>query len=293
MSLDMFNIFKHRESKVFFIRGYAKSGTHWICNLMNLHPHVSCRGEFQLERLFEAFEATKAYEFSLLCSDKRYRGVFTNRYHEFIKQLIIDVCRSAPLCGDRTPCPLRSTVIPGVKTLYISRDGRDAMVSWVYHAMNEDIVDFPQAPRHKELHRSDANYFEEHRHELLACETTVRAFGRQWNDVVRDDFDTMNAADEGALPLEYHWIRYEDLHLDAETERRKAYQFLGLDPDLARPISQLEKPGFGSTETNRPDSFFRRGQAGTWREYFTEEQLSWFESEARDALILVGSQPET
>ena len=38
-------------------------------------------------------------------------------------------------------------------------------------------------------------------------------------------------------------------------------------------------------------SFYRRGESGTWKEYFTKEQLAWFEPEAGEALKLIGSNP--
>ncbi|QDV71511.1 Sulfotransferase domain protein [Rosistilla carotiformis] len=284
----MLRFLKPKPPELFFIRGYAKSGTNWLCNLMNLHPQVRCCGEFHFPTLFRGLLGEQE-DLTALLKKNENRPILEDRLHQMIRDLVVDVCGPARLCGDRTPCPLRSLIIPDSKTLYITRDGRDAMVSWTYHSMNLDIEEWPEMKAKVKQVQADPNYFETHKNELLSCEQSVRAFAAQWNAVVCDDFDVMRAADRGEIPLDYHWVRYEDLHRDTLARRDEIYRFLNLKPKQAQPLTAKTEAGFGNGKTNRPHHFYRRGCAGTWQEYFTDEQRNWFESEASEALQLVAA----
>ena len=50
-------------------------------------------------------------------------------------------------------------------------------------------------------------------------------------------------------------------------------------------MSEQVKPGFGRIDNL---SFYRRGEAGAWADYFTEEQKMWFEEVAAEALEKLG-----
>tara|TARA_R110002073_G_scaffold131804_6_gene278519 strand:+ start:5855 stop:6718 length:864 start_codon:yes stop_codon:yes gene_type:complete len=282
----MRKLFRSRQSDVFFIRGYAKSGTNWLCNLMNLHPQIACTGEFHLRPLFESVRAIQSAPWGILSREKQ--SVFLeDAFYRMVKQLIRDVCGNKRWCGDRTPCSLRSTFVPGVRQLYITRDGRDAVVSWAYHTLNYNFNAGPRMQENLQRFKADPNYFEQHKQELLACETVVREFASQWNAAIVDDFQMMQSADRAEIDLPYYWIRYEDLQTDTLKYRNEIYQFLGLAAAKASPLNALTEPGFGSADTNRPNDFYRRGRAGTWQEYFTAEQLAWFNDEASEALRLI------
>ena len=126
-------------SEIFMVRGYAKSGTNWVSNIVNQHPSVTCKGEFHLEHLFQGLRNTKSSRWGLL----KDASELDEAYYDMIYNLITAKCGHAPLCGDRTPSSLHSTFLPGCKVIYISRDGRDAMVSWAYHALRMGIIGFP------------------------------------------------------------------------------------------------------------------------------------------------------
>lgn len=284
----MLRFFKPKTPELFFIRGYAKSGTNWLCNLMNLHPDVRCRGEFHFPTLFRGLLGEQENLTAILKRDE-YRPILEDRLQQLFRDIIVDVCGPARLCGDRTPCPLRSLIVPDSKTPYITRDGRDVMVSWTYHSMNLDIEDWPEMKAKAKQLKSDPNYFEVHKQQLLSCEESVRNFAAKWNEVVCDDFAVMRAADRGEIPLDYHWVRYEDLHRDTQVRRDEIYRFLNLKPKHALPLTAKTAAGFGNGKTNRPDNFYRRGCTGTWQEYFTDQQRQWFESEASAALQLVAA----
>ena len=285
----MLTLFRSKPSQVFYIRGYAKSGTNWLCNLMNLHPDVRCTGEFHLKALFDGFSQMREERWSFL-NQAPSSDLLSNAFHHMIKTLIIEACGKAPWCGDRTPLPLRATLLPGVKHIYVTRDGRDVLVSWIYHSYNWDLASTEKQRENRRRFQADPYYFEEHKHELLECEEAVRSFGAEWNAQILDDFRMMAAADRGEIDLDYRWVRYEDLQVDTLGYRDQLLKYLGLDATRARPLTSETQPGFGDPNTNRPKEFFRRGLSGTWQEYFTALQLNWFEDEAREALELVAAK---
>ncbi|MCM2370258.1 sulfotransferase domain-containing protein [Aporhodopirellula aestuarii] len=284
----MRNLFRFRRPEAFFIRGYAKSGTTWLSNLMNLHPQISSISEFHLAPLFEGAKSISDLSWSVLRHEPNSR-LMHDALHRTVKQLIIDICGARPRCGDKTPYPLRTTFIPGVKNLYITRDGRDVVVSWFYHTMNLKIDTRPEMLEKMRQFDENPYHFEENKQQLLSCEVLVRDVAQEWNATILDDFQMMHSADQGEIDLPYLWLRYEDLQLDTQKQRDKAYRFLGLSPSKAECLDSRTKAGFGDPNTNQPDKFFRRGRAGTWREYFTDEQLGWFMDEAEEAMGLIGT----
>jgi hypothetical protein len=82
-------------------------------------------------------------------------------------------------------------------------------------------------------------------------------------------------------------VRYERLHQDFAGERARLYGFFGLDPAGAREPNRETKtlPGF---ESEDPTSFFRKGEAGDWKRYFTPKATAWFKEAAGDILVRLG-----
>ena len=65
------------------------------------------------------------------------------------------------------------------------------------------------------------------------------------------------------------------------------YEFLGVEPGAAAPVSPDTRTTAGHGR-DEPRSFFRKGEAGDWRRYFTPNTTRWFHEEAGNALIQFG-----
>lgn len=276
------------KSQVAFLRAFPRSGTNWLCNLLNLHPSIKSEGEFHLEGLFDGYKKYKNAKYGIL---KETPQLLRAHFFRFVKQLVKTRCENAPICVDRTPVSIKSAFVPGSKYIYLTRDGRDVLVSWCYHALRLKMYQGDWVHKNK-LFEEDPNYFEINKHELLDKEQFVRNVAKAWNNQIFDDLKYLKKADKGRLNFEYYRLKYEDLSEDTEKYRAEIYQFFGLDHKLAKPLNDLTVAGFKREKDVMNNSHYRRGKVGTWREYFTKKQLQWFNDEAMRGLKLLGLKIE-
>jgi len=265
-----------KNSKVFFVRGFQRSGTNWVCNLLNLHPDITCVGEFHFKDFFEAYK--KLLKRPYIINQNKVNWLdkeFTN----FIENIVKEHAGYNLWCGDRTPCALEDVLVKNRKYIVIQRDGRDCLVSWIYHLFRKNARFGPEMGLKKELFKKDSNYFEHHKKKLLNKYWT-KWIARDWNDRILKDLKTMENL-QNKKYIDFKVIKYEDLLTRTNSIRNDLYQFLELNPAKAKSLNEKTTPGF---ETHQPNQHNRIGKAGRWKEYFTEEQLSWFEELACDAL---------
>lgn len=254
----------------FFIRGYMKSGTNWLGNILNLHPEVHIRGEFHFHTIQAQFERmVKA------------RHLYKGKNHELIEKLNVDAFEDSvrtimsgymeqegvTWVGDRTPELAWPLTLRDARYLYITRDPRDVVVSRAYHFMNK-----PDLEAHKEYISSEAvaphfskfsenpDYFRENPQHLLTSESFIRRTFAGW---LRSKESEARAISEAIAPI--FSVRYEDLHSDVEAVRGNIYSFLDLDPSLASDLGHKTQPGFSKEVANQ---FYRKGQVGDWANYW-------------------------
>ena len=94
--------------------------------------------------------------------------------------------------------------------------------------------------------------------------------------------------DQTDIPV--HLIRYEDMQADPFATFRKALEFAGRpagDDDIQRAVGyadfaelrrQEEHKGFSEAPRRPGGTFFRRGEAGAWRDELTAEQVARIEA---------------
>ncbi len=94
--------------------------------------------------------------------------------------------------------------------------------------------------------------------------------------------------DQDDIPV--HLIRYEDMQADTFATFREALDFAGRpasNDDIRRAVSyadftelrrQENEKGFGETPRRPGGQFFRRGEAGAWRDELTAEQAAGIEA---------------
>lgn len=300
--------------RLFFLTGHPRSGTHWLGALLNLHPLVHTDGEFFFEALREGYQRLSGWKWLAVAGDPGHRTLAQSCFEDSVRRLLVAIAARKPGAthiGDRTPGKL-APFLPGASHVVAVRDGRDVLVSWTFHQLRvggRQLIDFcrargggrgaaassPGEPGGMEPVRrafaADPHVFDKQPGLLLSDERWVRAMASQWAEHVRHDTAVLHDLESGRLDGRALIVRYEALHADPQLQIARVFEFLGLDPALAEPVSDRTgtAPGHGSED---PGSFFRAGRIGDWKRFFSPDASRWFESEAGEALSALGYATE-
>lgn len=278
----------------FFVRGApARSGTNWVNNLLNLHPEIYCSGEFNLNHVkFALDNISKVNEPIFL--NQRVSDFLIKDFENMVRNCIFNASISGikkkpdvKWLGDRTPVRFFPPLIRRKPHFLVYRDGRDVLVSLTYHHLRIDLKDsllndFPKMNKKKIIFDKNPFYFKDNPRELLDDENWVKSIAFKWNNQMslrQIDLENIKA---GKIDAKVHLIRYEDLHTDVEGERKKMYEFLGLNPKKAMSLDKITSPGFKNEDFT---SHYRKGMVGDWKNYFTKEVCDVFKKEAGQKLI--------
>jgi hypothetical protein len=287
------------DHELFFVRGHPRSGTNWVGALLNLHPQVNCFGEFHFEDIRNAIDNLQSQPWQITAREPL-KKVMDDCFEDMVRRSILTLKNRKPEArwiGDRTPRGLRVFVEHAPHFLII-RDGRDVLVSWTFHVLRmrphvlDVVVPADLRAGFNAIYsrfQSDPEHFAKHPHELLADEGWVRLVAGRWAGWMKADqasIERIEANDKGAR-ARLMVIRYEALHAETERGRRDMYEFLGLDPDKAAPLSGESKtaPGF---EKEDPMSFWRHGRVGDWKKYSNDRFKQWFKESAGEVLTELG-----
>jgi hypothetical protein len=157
------------------------------------------------------------------------------------------------------------------RVIYLVRDGRDVYVSYYHYRLKqlEDGTTFGDFLRRKDH------------------------FPSRWKDHVES---WLNA---GLPEKDFLVVRYENLLEDPLSEMVRMVNFVGLDASDDAIIEAIENSRFEKMKeidqtkgrkynlTGTKD-FVRKGQAGSWRDEFSKEEIRYFKDTAGDLLIRLG-----
>lgn len=272
----------------FFLRGFRRSGTNWVGRLLHLHPQVNVQGELHLQPVHNALQKLANTPGHLLHQEPP-RSVAEEGVRQMVRSVMLSFIPwkwSARWIGDRTPTSLEPILLPDCPHFLVARDGRDVLVSLTFQQMTyANSNDASTAILAEEIatFKKDKHYFTNHPEELLRKEEWVRRAAFGWSRQMMADLDTMEKFASGELRGRAMIVRYEAAHADVEAARARMYEFLGLDPSEALPVSSESgtSPGLGHED---PAAHARAGRVGDWRKYFTENAGRWFEEEAGEAM---------
>lgn len=271
--------------RFFAVRGFMKSGTNWLGSLLSSHEEISCIGEFHWEELVAVFN--RNHKNLPIFRHAKYQEQTRAHFEEFIRQCMIDRADpNASVIGDRTPHTIIPVSLRNVPYISIVRDGRDILVSRVFHLYNVPEVTglfdrIPEMAATRRMFQQDPWYFQKHPDQLLCHEEVVRTSVSWWRQHLQRDEEAV----EQLPKLKIRFVKYEDLHKNTQAERAKLFEFLDVDPSRAAKIKGDLKPGF---KKERPSEFLRKGVVGDWQNYFTEQTKAWFKEEAGETLIKYG-----
>jgi hypothetical protein len=267
---------------LFFMSGLFKSGTTWLGMLLNAHPGLCCPAQemhsfsaqvtdLYLDKPIEALPPSEAKVWGENILDAKRAALFWQ---------IVALCDkpSAKLLGGRGPIAnLRQLIraFPGIRIPVIMRDGRDVAVSAAFFHQKYYGQSYERFFEDPEKTRINADY--------------AAGWGWQFRHFYSG---ALQVAKE--FPKNIVVVRYEDLLAEPVEWMRKIYGFLGvsIDPPLVRHC--VEMCSFETLTGGRkrgeadPGSFFRKGVAGDWREYFTPLAIRKFNETAGDFLLETG-----
>lgn len=270
------------EQNFFCIRGYMKSGTNWLCRILNCHPDIDCIGEFHWESFYQALDQNVAN-----IAPKR-RQTLDEAVRPELEQMVRRslsklATPSARWIGDRTPTTIAPIVISDAVHFVAVRDFRDVIVSRMFHLYSHPRVTgvFDKYPEMKQrLTQFEANpwYFREHPEELIDNEEIVRTSAREWKQFLMSDQETI----VNNSKLKVLRIKYESLHLNFAQQADQMFNSLELDtPTLPSAV----RPGHAE---EKPNALNRKGQVGDWENYLGAEAKRWINEELSDQLQELG-----
>lgn len=259
-----------------------KSGTNWVCRILNQHSAVDCIGEFHWETFFRTLDQN----IGNVAPQRRERLATAIRpeLELMVQRCLQSLARpDATWIGDRTPTTIDPVVIQNAPQIVVVRDFRDVIVSRMFHLYNHPRVTtvFDQSPlmkRRLEQFQHNRWYFRDYPDQLLDHEEVVRDSAREWSEFLDSDLETCRNHPE--LPVVQ--VKYERLHTDFATETARMFETLGLEvPQIQANL----RPGHAVENPDQPN---RKGQIGDWKNYFNDEVKGWVQSEAGEHLLRLG-----
>lgn len=283
-----------RVRKLFFVTGHARSGTNWLAALLMRHPSIYVDGEYYFQELKRGFDAFRHEAYHRAIREP-VRTVAESCFQDTVR-LCIAACAihhpDAEWVGDRTPRPLE-VFLPGAPHFVIVRDGRDVLVSLSIleiaggGPVYQEFAHCPVLRQLREEFVKDKEFFKKNPDRLLTSEPFTRAISRRWATQMRRDNDVIQRIHAGDLDATVFSVTYEELHADPERHRARMYQFLGLDPAKALPLT-VESETLPGLRGDNHSSDRRKGVVGDWHIYFTDAVRAWFKQEAGTELIRAG-----
>jgi len=166
------------ELQYFSVCGFMRSGTNWANNLLNLHPHIACHGEYHFDHIRPTFDQWINRNWSVAKARGKQHEV-AEHFEVFIKQTMLECALADPhtknksirWLGDRSPKLLETEAVSNARHFRMIRDGRDVLVSLTYHSFARNDHDkFEQHPamlEKMEKFKRDPTYFLSRPEELL------------------------------------------------------------------------------------------------------------------------------
>ena len=291
---------------LFQLRGHMRSGTHWVANLLNLHPQVDIKGEYNLLPLLNGMDTTLKSKVNIIHKYPAFGDILRNGIGDAIARMMYDarflkpVKHDAKWLGDRSPHSVLPNIFPEFPTIFILRDGRDVIVSVIFHMLrtcragescalhkwygknNATLVEFAAK---QTKYSTQKDYFLSHPQELITAddEEWVRGLGRSWARLY-EDYSKVVKNTPGKILL----VKYEDLHQNATVGRDRMFRFLGADPAKAAPISLETRTNAGFGGKANWAGFYRKGSMSEWKSFENEYFKRWVKEEAGAALVAAG-----
>lgn len=305
----------------FFIVGHGRSGTTWLQNILDSHPEVVCKGEGMffgrsislnkraqnLHAALASSEELKTWHNRRVWTSGKFEDALPGLVRSITDPLLLGELSENPgakVIGDKTPHyvyvldEIRS-IYPEARIIHILRDGRDVVLSNLFNTWNraEDRGGSAKAPP-EVLDKRDRFFADPETflaRESIFTEDMLRRVAQGWSRTVRKGLEDGNAL----FGERCAQVKYEDLLQAPRKEVQRLLSLLGVSDDGYSTSGMIEENSFEKMSGGRqrgeddPTSFFRKGLAGDWKNYFTERDKQIFKNQAGEALIRLGYETDS
>lgn len=247
------------------IIGSFKSGTTWLQKLFNAHPAICSQGEaWFFDNLYayinlaiEKYSEEKMPEINQL-AESQINNIFKYTMYEYIANWPGQ--NEARCIVEKTPnnsfkLPLIKDILPEVKVIHITRDGRDVVTSSWFHQF-----------------RNKPDWFMEY-------ENDFTSFVKYWTREIWMKANKKCLDFKADFPQDYISVKYEDLVDTPEKTLSQLITKMGIEPIR----NCLDSASFEKLSNGRKSgeedkgSFFRKGIAGDWKNHFKEQDINAFD----------------
>ncbi|MHC4081779.1 MAG: sulfotransferase domain-containing protein [Planctomycetota bacterium] len=278
-----------------------KSGTQWIQQLLCSHPDVQCAESRAFGVHFDPknVSAVNITLDTFVSNLGKYHRppvapAQAGAYFRGLSHNLLDtIARTSLEAGGKTLygekiTPFAGTARavverlaeynPDLRFCHLSRDGRDVVVSALIH--QHIVQGRAGTPRGRALEAAVSR--QRVPHDVLEMFMTL------WMETVTAG---LGAADTFSR---YLHLRYEDLLADTPGQARRLLEFIGADAGADIVGRCVEAASFeamsGGRRRGEEDvtSFVRKGAAGDWRRWLTDQQAAWFDQCAGEMLEALG-----
>ena len=253
-SHDGFNQFGHLYSnKILFIAGLPKSGTSWLKKMLSEYPG------------YHEIMLPEANKFEINTGGSHNFELPLDTFTRFKNNLI--VLKLHVHGSDNNVQLLTNSNIPFI---VIYRDLRDVALSYYFY-----VKQTPWHPEYQYYSNLDVQAGLKYFSDSLLCDYV------QW-------IESWEKTRNNSLSL---ILRYEDLLARTETELIKVVKHLGLDISESKISSIIRANSFETLSGGRnqgresQNSFFRKGIAGDWKNYFDEDLKKIYKENIGEFLI--------
>jgi LPS sulfotransferase NodH len=288
----------------FFIFGYPRSGTTLLARLLRLHPQVHCNWQAHFFT-HEREDATRVFvdaEARAWLARRNNRWTTGQNLDALLVRLLADFIMEREarqlgkaVVGDKTPnnnagqaVTRLQRVYPDAWLIYIVRDGRDAAVSHRFQLFIDRPQDLSRADlRLRTAFGKDSQPFFERRRSIFT-RTALQREAQAWAQNVTET----HRLGQELFGARYLALRYEDLLADPAAVMRQVWAFLPVQAGFERLEEQVaaEMASNPSADWHMEKEAhlarnLRRGQPGSWRDFFAPQDSALFKRWAGQALL--------
>lgn len=274
----------------FIVTSVGKSGSTWVQKILDVHPQVYCGGEGKFQQLlslslqtFKKYNSALKTTNQLIYSDSPYYSDWQDTQvlsslQFFIALTLLNAQKPIPpnvkSIGDKDIDYIlnletwHKTILPQAKIIHVIRDIRDATVSNYFHLQRQG----------SSISLGNQNFYH-----------FVRVFSLTWKDAI------INARRiTQKTPHLYHEILYKDLKKQPQVQAKKLFQFLNIPASTKQITNCLHQASFLTQTKGRqpgqedPNSFYRKGIVGDWKNYLDSKALNIIYQETEELLLDLG-----